>query len=406
MNRSYYKKQQEEILQKYGQFRSPLHILDQVQETHFIVPADNLSLIEKAVQRGCSQSEELLERYDIGISDLAKTLDCESETITSIIKLNFYPDVILLDAEDATSLKEENILNARKNIIATLNNRNQFQSRIYFRPSGLDLEYCIDDILEILTNLHLNENGSYPLDGMIFPKVESAEEISFISQILSDMENKAGLMQNTIKLQFLVESARAVESIYEIACACRDRLSGIIFGMADYAADTGVSSLEESHPLFQYARLRIINVCAAVGIPSIDCMSFTYPVADKNLDKPQNKILLLKKMKEVYEITMNSISLGMKGKWVGHPLQLLAAKIAYETYFSQQRLQIQLEKLKLYSRSSTGAGIIHNDMADRATDRSVREFLRRAVIRKKLSAEEAFNLSIITNDEFHILNKR
>ncbi|MDH4263334.1 MAG: aldolase/citrate lyase family protein [Spirochaetia bacterium] len=403
MNIDVYKKKREDLLQQISTYKTHLSILDQVQETHYIVPADNQPLIEKALNRGCSQSLELLARYDISLGELADTLECDDGVITSIVESNYHADLILIDGEDATSLDEESILTARKNIIFNFNERKNFTSRVYFRPSGLELKYCIDDIVSAFSGVLFEKGKRYPIDGMVYPKVENSNEINFICQILDDAEIKIGLPVNSIKIQFLVESALAVESLYEIAHSCKHRLGGIIFGMADYAAETGISILDENHPLFQYARMRIINVSSALGVPSIDCMSFKYPVADKNLGKIDNKKLILRKMRDVLDITLNSVQLGMKGKWVGHPLQLLAAKIAYEKHYSQQRLDQYIEKLKIYADSNSGANIIHNDMADRATDRNVRSFLRRAVLKKKIDIILALNLNLIDENEYKLL---
>lgn len=406
MNKDLYNQQKQELILEKKRMQSPISILDQLQETHYIVPADNLTLIDKAVNRGCSASLELLARYDISPNDLAQIMECDESVVKSIVETNYHADLILIDGEDATALSDENIQLARQNIISSFNNRTNYFSRVYFRPSGLDLKYCVDDITEVLKGVKINSHGRYPIDGMIYPKVESPEEILFICGILSDAEKHWELPQNSIKLQFLIESARGVELLYGIAEACRERLSGIIFGMADYGADTGISALDENHPLFQLAKMRIINVSAAFGVPSIDCMSFRYPVADKKLDVLQNKKIILSKMREVFDITTNSILLGMKGKWVGHPLQLLAAKIAFEKVFSQERLDELLEKMKIYSSTAAGAQIIGNDMADRATDRNVRSFLRRAVIKNKISPETALGMNLVNAEEFTLLNTR
>ena len=406
MDRNQYSKIRLNLMNETLQNKCQISILDQLQETHYIVPADNLNLIEKAIKRGCSTGLELLSRYGISLDDISMALDCTPSLIQKIIETNYHSDLILIDGEDATSLSDENIKSARKNIISTFNERKNYHTRMYFRPSGLELKYCIDDIVEVLSGVKINQEGAYPVDGMIYPKVESKEEINFINNILLDFEREIKIPENTIKLQFLVESSRGVEKIYEIASSIKSRLSGIIFGMADYAADIGISSLNENHPLFQYAKMRIVNVSAAMGVPSVDCMNFRYPVADKNLNLVENKELILNRMRQMHDTTLNSISLGMKGKWVGHPLQLLAAKVAFEKVFSQELLGDYMKKLKIYSESSSGTKIIDNDMADRATDRNVRTFLRRAVIKSKIDIEIALNLGLINNSEFTMLKLR
>lgn len=381
-----------------------LSLKDERQQTHYIVPGDNQSLIEKALNFGCSRAEELLSRYSITLEELAQKLNTTPETITGIIQSDFHPDLILIDGEDATVANPENILQARKNAIGVFTQRSQYVSRVYYRPSGMELDYCIDDLVDVVSAIPVLKDKSFPLDGIIYPKVEDKEEISIILGILSDLEKEKKLPEGTIKFQFLIESARGVENLYEIGSEAINRLTGIIFGMADYASDAGVSSLNENHPMFQWVKQKIINAGAALGVPAVDCMSFQYPVANKQKDIEYNHDLILNRIKEVHDIAIDSFHLGMRGKWTGHPLQLLAVKIAVEKIFSADQVNIFVEKARKYSGSATGATMIHGQMADRATDRAVRSYLRLALVKGKLELADALSLGVISEKEAQLLN--
>ena len=71
-------------------------------------------------------------------------------------------------------------------------------------------------------------------------------------------------------------------------------------------------------------------MAAGVGVPAIDGMTLAYPVADRALSAAANRERFLERMALVYADAVRSQSMGMSGKWVGHPAQLFAVLLAYD----------------------------------------------------------------------------
>ena len=138
----------------------------------------------------------------------------------------------------------------------------------FFRPSGLGLENCVEDLLCVLPEAARGRDAAdYPIDGVIWPKAEHPGELAWLCEILDSVEAKLGLPENRIRVQFLVESGYALSQLAELAQACLPRLAGIVWGIADYSADANLPTIRNDHPLCDWARFEIVNLAGAVGVP-------------------------------------------------------------------------------------------------------------------------------------------
>jgi citrate lyase subunit beta/citryl-CoA lyase len=377
-----------------------------LQETHMIVPASNLEMLQKARLSGCSKSAGLLNRYNISLSDLAHETGVEEDIWDSIIESNSFPDLILVDGEDATALNETSIVQARNNAITIFNETFSKESLVYYRPSGLELEYCLDDIWNVLIGVGKKDLQKYPIDGIIIPKINSVEELKWHNELLSLIEKEIGVPENSIKMQFLIESAMGVENIFDLCVESRHRITGVIFGLADYASEVGISNNHNNHLSFDIVRAKIINASAAISVPAIDAMTFQYPVGSKNKTLEENKRAIILAMKQVILDTENGMNLGIQGKWVGHPLQLLAVKATFEKKYNKKDINEKLEyihKYQLAVENNSGATMIGEEMADRATERQVKSFLRRALLKGKIDLDTSYHMRIINQHEYELL---
>jgi citrate lyase beta subunit len=94
--------------------------------------------------------------------------------------------------------------------------------------------------------------------------------------------------------------------------------------------------------------------------------------------------------------------LGMDGKWVGHPLQLLCVRLAYRLAFTEEEFKTELSKIEAYTKAvdaQVGATIIDGVMSDRATDRHARWKLRKAIARGHVGTAKGLELGLITKEE-------
>lgn len=204
-------------------------------------------------------------------------------------------DAVIIDLEDAVPLSEKE--NTRP-FVRTMLDRHPGK-RLYVRVNDLTTPYCTEDLAAVVCN---------NLTGILFPKVESPEDIFEIDRILFDAEKRSGLETGIIEVMTLCESAKGLEEIYPIVSAKpkHHQVSTVAFGAADYTLDLGIALTREGKEL-EYARSRIPIACRAAGImPPIDT---PWMVDLKDID---GLVADAKKAK----------AYGFQGKLVIHPNQI------------------------------------------------------------------------------------
>src|SRR4029079_13984815 len=111
----------------------------------------------------------------------------------------------------------------------------------FFRPPGLNLESTVRDLYTLLWQLRARAPGAdFPLDGIVFPKVEHPEEVDLVNDLLDRAEAELGLAAGQIRLAYLVESGWGAAQLAEIGRRAAPRLASLIFGLADFSADIGL----------------------------------------------------------------------------------------------------------------------------------------------------------------------
>jgi citrate lyase beta subunit len=102
----------------------------------------------------------------------------------------------------------------------------------------------------------------------VIPKIESAEQIRRVSQVIASHETQNGWPVGGICLLVVVETARGIVSLANIAAA-DSRLQVIIFGAEDFAGDIGATRTAEGWEVF-YARSAVVTHAAANELQAID----------------------------------------------------------------------------------------------------------------------------------------
>jgi citrate lyase beta subunit len=373
------------------------------QQAHFTTPASNLEMVTKAIEKGSAAAPKVLEKLGISVAEVADALRVPDKEIERELSADPQSPFVMVDGEDAQALRDDVVERGRQNAIKVFREAKWGRTLRFYRPSGLNLDYCLRDILIVL-----GESGkglapeSFPVDGIVWPKTEHPEELALVVEVLGEVEKKLGLKENQIKLEFLVESGWAAAQLPLLVKTTIHRLAGIIWGIADYSADIGLPEIINDHPVCDWVRMTIVNMAGGIGVPSIDNMTVNYPVANASLSAGDNKKLVLSRMKEVYDDAVHGQKLGMDGKWVGHPLQLLCVRLAYRLAFTEEEFREELEKIEAYKKAvdaEVGATIIKGVMSDRATDRHARWKIRKAIARGHLGAAKGVELGLITKEE-------
>jgi len=204
-------------------------------------------------------------------------------------------DVIIIDLEDAVPLseKESSRSNAREKVV-------QFADRmILVRINTLDSSFIKGDLEEVIVE---------GVNGIILPKVEKADDIYAINNLLCKIEKDRALPDGSIRVFPLIESANAVQHIYDIVSTKTkpERIYTVMFGAADYTLDMGIEMTMEGNELF-YARSKISIACRAAGVaPPIDTPF----------------MIDLKNTEALISDARRAKELGFQGKLVIHPKQV------------------------------------------------------------------------------------
>jgi citrate lyase beta subunit len=111
-------------------------------------------------------------------------------------------------------------------------------------------------------------------DGVVLPKVESAEALHWLETRLSEAEASHAWPRGEIGMVAMVETARGVVNLREI-CGASARLQALIFGAEDLAGDMGATRTPEAWEVF-YARSAVVTHAAAFGLQAIDMVYVDY----------------------------------------------------------------------------------------------------------------------------------
>ena len=144
-------------------------------------------------------------------------------------------DAVILDLEDAVALAEKSA--AREAVVEALGRPRA--CRAYVRVNAVDTDFCFDDLMAV---------SGAPLEGVVLPKVESAADLRMVDWVLAGRERALGRPVGGIDLLPLVETARGVTALREIATA-GSRARRLTFGAGDLTRELGLEWTAEEDEL-------------------------------------------------------------------------------------------------------------------------------------------------------------
>jgi (S)-citramalyl-CoA lyase len=163
-------------------------------------------------------------------------------------------DVLIIDLEDAVSSDDKP--KARATAVAYLSRAASDATLRALRINGLDTTAGIADLNALL------ESDAAP-DFLVLPKANSPGHLHILDRLLT-------LRKLETRLVGLIESARGLAAV-EATAAATPRLSGLMLGAADMAADLGIATAWS--PLVA-VRSRLVLACALAGVTPIDSPFF------------------------------------------------------------------------------------------------------------------------------------
>ncbi|HMM12754.1 MAG TPA: CoA ester lyase [Bacteroidales bacterium] len=189
-------------------------------------------------------------------------------------------DVLLLDIEDSVQpLSNKKI--ARDQVVKFVN-QGVFKKHLVFpRVNDRESGQLLKDLLE------LSIEG---VDGFMYPKSYTGQDVYFIDKLLDTIEYEKGFPQGRFKLIPLIETSAAVLNAQEI-CRASKRVIAIAFGSEDFITDLeGVH--DEKHESLFTARAIIAMAARANKVIPID----TVHINVHDLEDLETNLTIAKKL--------------------------------------------------------------------------------------------------------------
>lgn len=260
-------------------------------------------------------------------------------------------DSIIMDLEDGVALNNKVV--ARETVLQALTSGEidfgASEKLVRVNPAQTGLQ--LDDLEKTIQG----RPHAY-----VVPKVESAHDIQSISQRLSEYETALGFGQGEIKLLAIIETARGVVNLKEIAQA-DTRVEALIFGAEDLAGDIGAVRSMDGKEVF-YARSALVIHAAAFGLQAIDT-----PFVDlQDLDGLRQEVQTIMRM-------------GYTGKLAIHPNQIAPiVEIFTPSEVEIVAAQALIAAHDAHQASGTGVFAYNGRMVDMPMIRAAERILARA----------------------------
>jgi citrate lyase subunit beta/citryl-CoA lyase len=253
-------------------------------------------------------------------------------------------DEVVFDLEDGCAPSQK--VTARKTLIEAFTTLD-FHGKIRaFRPNGIHTKFFYRDVIEVV------EAAGRNVDVVVIPKVQDASDVLFADRLLTQIEQNAGLPVGRIRLEVLIESAKAVLHAEKIA-ASTPRLAGLIFGVVDYAGSIGArDTVREQFALYHYPKAKTVAAARAASIDVVDGVTLQF-----------------RDLQQCEHDARSASQMGFDGKWAIHPDQVPVINRVFTP--SQEEINRAREIIDLYERSDIdsglGAVVYKDEMVDAAS---------------------------------------
>ncbi|MHB8885403.1 MAG: HpcH/HpaI aldolase/citrate lyase family protein [Methylovirgula sp.] len=282
-------------------------------------------------------------------------------------------DIIFLDVEDAVAPDDKE--QARKNIIAGLNEIDWGTKTMMIRINGLDTHYMYRDVVDIV-------EACPRLDMILIPKVGVPADVYALDMLVTQIET-AKKRTKRIGFEVLIETALGMANVEAIAQSSK-RLEAMSFGVADYAASTrarttviggvnpdyGVLTDKDADGKRAYywadqwhaAQTRMLVACRAYGLRPIDG-----PFGD--FSDPEGFLAAARR----------AAVLGYEGKWAIHPSQIdLANQVFTPSEAEVTKARRVVEAMQQAAKEGKGAVSLDGKLIDIASIRMAQALLDKA----------------------------
>ncbi len=255
-------------------------------------------------------------------------------------------DQVFLDLEDAVAPLAKP--GARKNIVAALNEGGWGDRIRAGRVNDWTTEWTYRDVVEVV------EGAGANLDCIMLPKVQSAEQVTALDLLLTQVEKTMGHEIGRIGIEAQIENARGLIEVDAIAQAS-PRVETIIFGPADFMASINMKSLVvDVGDAYHYILMRILRAARAYDKQAID-----------------GPYLQIRDVDGFRRVAGRSAALGFDGKWVLNPGQVDVCNEVYSPnqadYDHAENILDAYEWFTSEEGGKKGSAMLGDEMIDEAS---------------------------------------
>src|SRR5271157_1394469 len=248
-------------------------------------------------------------------------------------------DHVMADFEDACPYEFKGG-KSRKVMAEALSTLDFGKKVVTVRPNNIQSQFFKGDMEAVVLG------APNRFHGIVMPKVRGPEDIKQLAKVLDELEKRGG-WKYKIQIEALIETPLGLVNAYQIATAS-DRMCGLIFGIADFAAAIGVREiLENQNQNFHYAKQATVVAAKAAGLHAIDNVYLKLWRAD---DSPQRVAELQHGLREK---NVGAASLGMDGTWIIHPQQAEIANACFTP--TKEQVDEARRVFKLYHEKGGGS---------------------------------------------------
>ncbi len=193
-----------------------------------------------------------------------------------------HADALVLDLEDAVAADRTEI--ARTMVQEYLRaHRDRAKTQLWVRINPLSTTKAILDLAEIVAGAP---------DGILLPKVTSANDVVMLDHFLSALEAREGIKEGSIAIiPVATETPAAMFALGGFA-GCSPRLAGMTWGAEDLAAAVGATTNRDASGnldfTYQLARSLCLLAAVAADVQPIDTVSVNFKDASALKQESEN----------------------------------------------------------------------------------------------------------------------
>jgi citrate lyase beta subunit len=258
------------------------------------------------------------------------------------------------------------------------------------------LDIFLSSLLEVT-------KGKLPPNFVVtLPKVQIAEQVAALVQIVELLEPKLGLPSGALKFEIMIETtqsvfgARGQAAIAELIDAGKGRIVAAHFGTYDYTASCSITAAHQgmTHPVCDFAKHVMQVTLAQTGIWMSDGATNIMPVAPHKGDsltleqQLENRAAIYHAWLLHASQVRHSLVGGFYQGWDLHPAQLPTRYAAVYAFFLEG-LPAASERLKNFVEKAAQATLVGDVFDDAATGQGLLNFFLRGINCGAITEEEA-----------------